>query len=135
MFKKALTTWITFLLLAMTGSSALAEDKKCNCKKNVPLLSINVKPKLKYPPLKTGFLVDLDPEGRDAFFYLGLEIFDWELYGQNFSFDAGLASSRALVGIGWGAFYDGAVGPFIWGGYNVKKNASAFGFGFTVLKL
>lgn len=89
----------------------------------------------KYPPLKTGFLVDLDPEGRDGFFYLGLDVVDWKWFDQQFSVDTGIASGRIVTGLSWSPLFDGKVGPFIWAGYNIADNAAAYGIGFTVLKL
>ncbi len=120
-------------LLALAGS-AEAEPKEFTC--DVKGSSIHcTAAEDNLPTLKTGFLVDLDPEGRDGFFYVGLEVANWRVSEKEFSLDFGIASSRVMVGLSWGAFYNGKVGPFLWAGYNIADNSPAYGVGFTVLKL
>ena len=123
---------ITTLALLLS-TSAMAETKQKQCFAAETAVELQQGPK--FPPLKTGFLIDLDPAGRDGFFYIGLEVTSFKVFGEEFSFDVGVASSRVMTGVGWGALYDGKVGPFVWGGYNIAAGALAYGIGFTVLKL
>lgn len=127
--------YITFLLLLLLTTPALAEKPK---KENTDSHFTEEKKesiRTRLPPLKTGFLVDLDPNGRDGFFYFGLEVASWKFLGQRWSADMGVASGRVVGGLGLGLWFDGAVGPFVWGGYNISENAQAWGIGFNMLKL
>lgn len=124
------------LLLALSfGSIAQAEPNKPE--KASEELSEDKRKEIsrKLPPLKTGFLVDLDPDNRDGFFYFGFETCSWKLFDQRWSADLGVASGRIIAGLGLGLWFDGAVGPFVWGGYNISENAPAWGIGFNMLKL
>ena len=116
--------------LAVSGPSWAedSEEKPCEEKKEKKWSD-------SLPPLKTGFLVDLDPSGRDGFFYFGFEIAETELFSQRWSVDVGVASGRVVTGLGLGLWFDGAVGPFVWGGYNISENSAAWGIGLNMLKL
>jgi hypothetical protein len=122
---------LAFLCYLM--APAIAEETKCE-ETQTKVKEESLRDKL--PPIKSGFLIDLDPTGRDGFFYFGLELKSWTLANsQRISVDAGVASSRVLLGLGWGTFFEGNVGPFLWAGYNIAENAPAWGIGLNMLKL
>jgi len=129
---KRLITSILFLLSLAT--TVKAEPREFTCKFNeegVRCLTVEEDTLT----LKSGFLIDFDPKNRDGFFYVGLEMVDWKMGKEEFSLDFGIANSRLMLGLGWGAFYKGKVGPFVWAGYNIADNSPAYGVGLTVLKL
>ena len=124
---------ILFLSCMLAAQPALAEKEKAEAPEATEKRKKSLSERL--PPIKTGFLVDLDPDGRDGFFYFGFETCSWELFGQHWSADIGVASGRVITGLGLGLWFDGAVGPFVWGGYNIGENAPAWGIGLNMLKL
>jgi len=85
-----------------------------------------------FPKVKVGFVADL--RFFDVVPYTTLEVVDWTMFGELFSIDAGLASSRVIISLNYAIIPILSIGPTIFGGYNVKEKDWCAGAGVAILK-
>jgi hypothetical protein len=81
-----------------------------------------------FPPVKTGFLLDV--YSVDIQLHLSLEVYSFG----DFTVDVGAASSRSFVSLTWEFIPVIKIGASLWGGYNVVDNSPAFGIGASILE-
>jgi hypothetical protein len=85
-----------------------------------------------FPPLKTGFVLDL--KHPDLLPFISVELLCWDMLGESFAFDLGGTAGRAFISFNWETIPIMKLGPTIWGGWNVPEKEYSFGFGFTIIK-
>lgn len=81
-----------------------------------------------FPPVKTGFLLDV--YNVDIQLHLALELYSFGDY----TIDIGAASSRGFVALTWEFIPVIKIGASLWAGYNVVENEPAFGVGASILE-
>ena len=127
--------FIVLLLCCFLNSSALADEPtprdqfEFDEDGNVKTDNGKAERTFWFPPLKVGFLVDLQPDNRDVAPHLSIELFDFS----DFAFNAGVAQSRVFLSFGWEIVPIAKIGPIVWGGYNVKDETWAAGLGVSIL--
>ena len=83
------------------------------------------------PSIKTGFVFDF--YNIDIQPHISVELLNFNVAGEDFALDFGIASSRVFGSFSWEFLPIIKAGPFVWGGYNVRERSFAGGLGFTVL--
>ncbi len=85
-----------------------------------------------FPKVKVGFVADFI--NFDVVPYTTLEAVDWTIFGELFSINAGLASSRAIITLNYALIPILDIGPIVFGGWNLKEKEWSAGAGFSILK-
>lgn len=86
----------------------------------------------KFPPLKAGFIFDVNHKAILP--HIGIQIVDWDMFGETFNTNFGVSWMRTFVDFSWEIVPIMKIGPSIWAGYNVEENDWAAGIGFNILK-